>query len=72
MQGGVDFAVQFTALQLAFNQLRTDFNALATVVTTHAHGGVTTGPGVSAVSDTPGVPSTADMTAAKVLTVRLP
>lgn len=58
-------AAQFEGLQTAFNQLRTDFNNHITAYNAHVHSGVTTGSGSTAIT-TPGVPSTADITGAKI------
>jgi len=60
--GGTDFAVRFSALETAFNSLKSTFNS-------HVHSGVTTGVGSSAVTPTP---STADISGAKVSEVLLP
>lgn len=61
LNGDVDFAVRFSALQTAFNQFKADYDA-------HSHSGVTAG--VASTGTTS--PSTADITPAKVSTVRLP
>lgn len=53
---GVDFAVQFTAMKAAFDQIVTDHNA-------HSH---------SSLGAPPTVLSTADMSGAKVEKVRIP
>ncbi len=61
INGNSDFAVRFNALQTAFDQLKSDFNA-------HTHASVTS-------LGTPTVPipqSTADITPAKVDEVKLP
>jgi hypothetical protein len=62
LNGNADFAVRFSDLETAFNQLKSDYNA-------HAHGGVDTGSGTSGGTNTP---STADIAPAKVDTVKLP
>lgn len=61
MNQGTDFAVRYSALETAFNQLKSDFDA-------HVHSGVTVGAGSTAVT----TPSTADITAAKVEDILLP
>ena len=61
LNGNADFAVQFTALETAFNTLKSEFNA-------HVHGGVF--PGVASTSPT--TASAADISGAKVTTVKLP
>ncbi len=61
INGSTDFAVRFTALETAFNQLKSDLNS-------HVHSGVTAG-GASTMMPT--TPSTADITPAKVEEVKL-
>ncbi|MEJ2043693.1 MAG: hypothetical protein P8X74_03645 [Reinekea sp.] len=61
LNGNADFAVRYTALETAFNQLKSDFD-------NHTHGGVSSG-GASTASPTA---STADITPAKVDEVKLP
>jgi hypothetical protein len=72
LNGNADFIIAFTDMKAAFDELKTDFNNLVTVVTSHVHSGVTTGSGTSGASTTPGVASTADMSGAKVDTVKVP
>lgn len=72
VNGNADFAVRFTALESAFNELKGDFNQLITDYNGHGHGGVQTGGGTSGVTNTPGTSSSADMSGAKVDTVKLP
>lgn len=62
LNGGSDWAVQFSALQTAFDELKTAFN-------THKHTGVTVGAGVSGITDTL---SAADISLAKINTVKVP
>lgn len=69
---GTDYAVAYEDLKVGFDTLKADFNNLITVFNAHVHSGVTTGGGSSAVSPTPGTPSTASIDASKVETVRLP
>lgn len=61
VNGDADFAVRYSALETAFNQLKYDFDH-------HTHGGVLVGPG----STLPPPASTADISGAKVETVLLP
>jgi hypothetical protein len=68
--GGV--ATEHGRMEIAFNQLRDDVNALANIVTTHVHPGVTPGPGSTAVTVTPATPSSASMANAKSDTVEIP
>lgn len=65
---GADFAVRYSKLESAFNQLKSDFN---TFKANHKHTGVTTGNGSSGVSDMPN-PSSADISQAKVEKVKIP
>lgn len=67
INGDTDFAVAYTDLKTAFDQLVTDFNAH--LHTTTATIGSSATPGTIS---TPTVPSSADMTNAKVDTVKLP
>lgn len=66
---GSDFAVKFNELKTAFDQLKSDHNSFLL----HVHGGVTPGPptSVSGPPAPPAIPSTADMSSAKVDKVRL-
>jgi len=61
--GNVGNLTRFQELQTAFNQLKSDFNSLVTTFNTHVHPetGVTTGP-----TPTPGSPSSADVSGAKI------
>ena len=72
LNGAADFAVAYNDLKTAFDQLKSDFNNLVTNFTSHVHAGVTVGAGSTGVTATPGVPSTADMSGAKVSTIRVP
>ena len=62
INGSADFAVSFNDLQTAFNALKAEFDA-------HIHSGVLAGPATTGV---PTIPSAADITPAKVTTVKLP
>jgi len=72
LNGNADFVTAYTDLKIAFDQLKTDLNNFITIFNAHIHSGVTTGPGSSGSSPTPGTPSTADMSGAKVDTVKVP
>ena len=68
---GEDFAVQFSALETAFNQLKSDLNTFIGVYNSHTHvapagGGTTEGPSA------PGVDSAADMSGAKIEGIKVP
>jgi len=62
INNGEDWAVRFSALETAFNELKGKFNA-------HTHPGVDTGVGSTGATTTP---SAADITAAKVEEVMIP
>jgi hypothetical protein len=68
--GNAHHMTQYEGLQTAFNQLKTDFNNLVTKFNSHVHTGVQTGGGSSAITPTPGTASTADITGAKIETVK--
>lgn len=68
--GDANHMTQFEGLQTAFNQLKQDFNNLVIKFNTHVHPGVSTGGGSTAVTATPGVNSTADITGAKINKVK--
>jgi phage gp45-like len=73
LNGNSDFAVSFTDLKTAFDQLKNDFNTFVnTKYNVHVHPGVTAGPASTAVTLTLGAPSAADMSAAKVESVKVP
>ena len=72
LNGGTDWAVQYTALKAAFDQLKSDMNTFVAVFNAHVHPGVTTGAGSTGTTVTPGSSSSADMSGAKVTTVNLP
>jgi hypothetical protein len=67
LNGNGNWAIKFTEMQTAFNQLKTDLNTFITAFNTHTH---LYAPGPSAPAPTappaaPGVASAADMTTAK-------
>ena len=72
VNAGTDWAVQYTALKKAFDELKGDFNNLITLFDAHVHSGVTVGPGNTAVPLVPGVSSTADMSGSKIDTIKVP
>jgi len=61
---------QYEGLATAFNQLKSDFNDLVSKFNAHVHSGVTTGAGTSAVPTTSGSSSNADITPAKIETIK--
>lgn len=62
LNGNADFAV-------AFNDLKAGFDAFVSTFNSHVHTGVTTGPGSSG---TPAVPSTDNIDASKIASVKVP
>lgn len=70
LNGNADFAVRFTALETAFNQLKTELNTFMAVYNLHTHPTAPVGP-VSGPS-APGIAAAADISGAKVDTVKLP
>jgi len=58
--------VRFQELETGFNELKANFNTLVTTFNTHVHSGVTTGPGSSLITPTPGTSSTASIAGAKI------
>lgn len=72
LQTGADYAVQFTAMQTAFDALKSELNTLVTTFTAHVHPGVLAGAASTGPTPTPGIPPTASMAGAKVTDVRLP
>jgi len=67
LNGNTDYAVRYSKLNTAFNQLRNDFNLFLTHVHSGGFGGGATGPATPPFS-----PSTASIAAAKVEEVKLP
>ena len=77
LNDGADNAVQFSAMQTAFDNLKSELNALVTAYNAHIHittatVGATATPGVIAPTTTQGTAPAADMSGAKVDKVRLP
>jgi hypothetical protein len=74
LQDGSDYAIQFTAMQTAFDTLKSELNTLVTTFTAHTHPYVDTpvGAAVTSPTTTPGVAPAASMASAKVTDVRLP
>jgi hypothetical protein len=77
IQDGTDYAVQFTAMKTAFDNLKSELNALVTAYNAHIHittatVGATLTPGVIAQTTSTGTPPVAIMDGAKVANVRLP
>ena len=72
INNGTDWAVRYSALETAFNQLRADHNKLAASYDLHTHTGVTPGPSSTSTTVASGAESTADIAPAKIEEVRLP
>lgn len=72
MLDGEDFAVRYTELEAAFNQLKSDFDNLVTTFNTHVHPGVTAGSASTLVTTTTGQSSEADISGAKVDEIKIP
>lgn len=71
IQGAADFAVAYTDLKAAFDQLKSDFNTFVTTkYNLHTHPTAPVGP--VSVTVLTGTASTADMSGAKVAEVLLP
>lgn len=68
--GDVDNAVRYSALALAFNQLRTELNAHIALYNAHVHvilaAGAVPAPFTTSPTATPATPSTADISPAKI------
>lgn len=72
INGNTDFAVAFNNLKTAFDQLKSDHDALLNEYKLHVHAGVTTGAGSTSAAGSSLLPSSADIDPAKVSTVKLP
>lgn len=69
INGDVDNAVRYSALETAYNTLKTDLNNLISTFNAHVHPFVGVGPGnpgTTSTSATPGTPSTGDISGAKI------
>ena len=73
LNDGTDWAVQYTALKSAFDDLKADLNTLITIYNAHVHViiGVPPNTGVPIALYTPPTGSVADMSGAKVASVRV-
>lgn len=69
---GEDWAVRYSKLETAFNELKSQHNKLQAAYDLHTHGGVETGTGTTAAPAPSGAASTADITAAKVEEILIP
>lgn len=72
VNGSADFAVAFNDLKTGFDALKTDLNTFITVYNAHVHIGVTPGPGSTGTTPAVGTSSAASIDNAKVPTVKLP
>ena len=70
---GADWAVQYTALKSAFDQLKSDLNTFIGVFNAHVHTSTCTAGGTpTLVSTTSGSTSSADMSSAKIEDIQVP
>jgi hypothetical protein len=73
INNGLETAVAFSRMKIAFDQLKADFNSFVTVkYNTHVHPGVTSGGASTSPTLSTGTASTADMSGAESPTVLLP
>lgn len=70
LNGDSDNMMRYTNMKNAFDTLKNDFNNFLTAYNAHVHTGVTTGGGSSGPPPTPGTPSSADMSSAKIDNVK--
>lgn len=68
--GNTDFMVRYSKLEEAFNQLKSDFNALVQAHNTHTHPGVQAGGGLTGATPTTGNPSNANIAPAKISQIK--
>jgi len=69
---GEDWAVRYTALETAFNELKGKHNKLQAAFDAHTHPGVESGSSSTGMTVASGAESEADITPAKIVEVRLP
>ena len=72
INNGEDWAVRYTALETAFNELKGKHNKLQAAFDAHTHPGVESGSSSTGMTTPSGAESEADITPAKVEEVRLP
>jgi hypothetical protein len=74
LNGNADFAIAFTDMKASFDTLKTELNTFITVFNAHTHqySPGPSPPAPTAAPSTPGTPAAADMSGAKVDTVKLP
>jgi hypothetical protein len=66
MNGDTDFAVRYSELESAFNQLKQDLNAFILVYNTHSHSAFGGPPSAT------GLDSAADISGAKIEEIKVP
>lgn len=66
IKGDDDNMVRFSELEIAFDELKSDFNSLVTAYNAHVHPGVTAGGASTAPTPSSGSSSTADVSGAKI------
>ena len=72
LNGSSDNAIAYTDMKTAFDQLKQDLNTFITLFNSHTHGGVAGGSGSTATPSASASSSSADMSGAKVDTVKVP
>lgn len=72
LNDGTDYAAGFTDLKTGFDALRIELNAAISVINTHVHSGVATGPASSGPLVTPAIPAVATIDAAKIEEIKIP
>lgn len=77
INGLINHAVQYEALLSAFNELRGELNAFMSVFDSHIHAttatvGASATVGIISATETPGTAAAADMSGARVASVRVP
>jgi hypothetical protein len=70
--GDADYAVRFNALKSEFDKLVEDHNSLVSKFNSHVHPGVQAGGGSTGATLTTENPSTADISGAKIETIKTP
>jgi len=74
---GSDYAVRYSELETAYNQLKSDFDTFVSTYNSHIHIttatiGATPTPGVLSPTVSTGSPSTGDITGAKISEIKMP
>ena len=72
INNGEDYAVRYSKLEEAFNELKGQHNKLQAAFDAHTHPGVTSGESSTGTTAPSGAESSADIEPAKIVEVRLP